>query len=130
MSVLINPGSGPVADGLGWSNTVTTAARTASEWLERMHADGLTDVELLTDPLALWDGEGRWTFHFRHKVTQVVVKLSTHGVDNIDAYCANRLFAPRVYWNGSSSAEPQLDDFAAPGFVQLKTFVPIEGEST
>lgn len=124
MSIIINPGSGPVDEvGEGWSNSYFTALKTAKEWLERMERDGLRDIELLDRVVD--DGDGRWEFRFRHKVTGVVVTLATHGIDDLDAYTKRHIFMPRVYWNGSSSSEPDLDDWKAPGFYAVKTFAPV-----
>jgi hypothetical protein len=61
-------------------------------------------------------------FTFRHAVTGTTVELEMHGIDNLQAYEDDHLFAARVYWNGSSLSEPELDDFAAPGFVAVHTF--------
>lgn len=125
MTILINPGSGPVADsGNGWTNTYETARELAVGWLKRMHHDeGMRDVELLEGH---GTRDGRWVFTFRHSVTNVEIELETHGVDHIDAYQAERVFAPRVYWNGSSSANPELEHFAARGFESVRTFRPVD----
>lgn len=128
-TILINPGSriGESEPGGGWTNTYTTALHTAHEWLARIHADGMTDVELL--PSEDTPREGRWTFRFRHTVTSAVVELKTHGIDNQDAYERQHLFAPRVYWRGSSTSDPQLEDFAADGFELVRTYRPRGGAS-
>lgn len=126
MTLIINPGSRIGETQQGWTNTEEKARAEAAKWLSNMHAEGMTDVELLdgcTD-----DGEGRWRFAFRHKVTGALVYLDTHGIDDMDAYLARCIFPPRVYWNGSSSSDPKLDDFAAPGFVPVKTFKASEQE--
>ena len=119
MTILINPGSGPVTEqGEGWTNTYEGAIAEAERWHQRMVDDGFGhDVELLSqdDPI---ERGGRWVFHFRHRVTGVVVELETHGIDDMDAYMRRHIFGARVYWNGSSCSSPELDDWAAPGFVQ------------
>lgn len=125
MSILINPGSHIGTDGDGWTNTEATARRKAAEWLERMQADGICDVELLPDAVAA--GEGRWSFKFLHTITGTVVWLEIDGIDNYDAYCKRHIFSPRVYWNGSSIGEPQIEDFAAEGFEVVKTLRPTGG---
>jgi hypothetical protein len=119
MTVLINPGSHIGEPGNGWTNTEATARAEAERWLARIHADGMTDVELLDGAT---EREGRWEFGFRHKVTGTCVKLETHGIDNMAAYERERIFTPRVYWNGSSTSNPELEHFAAPGFVAVYTF--------
>lgn len=123
MTVLINPGSGRIpARGQGWANTRAGAHAEARRWLVQMHKEGLIDVELLPDPT--YDGEGRWTFSYRHKVTGVVCLLKTHGITSLSAYEAEHLFAPRQYWRGSSCADPKLEDWLAPGWLPHLTFRP------
>ena len=119
MTVIINPGSRIGEPGTGWTNTEATARAEAERWLTRMHADGMTDVELADGATGR---EGRWVFSFRHAVTGTVVKLETHGIDDVRAYEKDHIFAPRIYWNGSSTSEPELEHFAAPGFVAVRTF--------
>lgn len=124
MSVLINPGSGGVpARGKGWTNTRAGAHDEAHRWLTRMHDSGLVDVELMPDPT--YDAaSGRWTFSYRHKVTGVVCLLQTHGITDLRAYAAEHVFTPRQYWCGSSSADPKLEDWLAPGWLPHLTFRP------
>jgi hypothetical protein len=114
---VINPGShlGDAQNAIGWTNTYDTAHATAEEWLARMRSEGLADIELYAADVT--EREGRWTFTFRHTVTGVKVELETHGIDDPDAYKRQFIFDPRVYWNGSSSANPSLEDFATPGYV-------------
>jgi hypothetical protein len=124
--LIINPGSHIGEPGEGWTNTVETARDTAVYWLSTMRATGMTDVELL-DGTA--EREGRWVFILRHAVTGTTVELEIHGIDNVAAYEKKHIFAPRVYWNGSSTANPKLEDFAAPGFVAVRTFKATGGET-
>lgn len=123
MSVLINPGSHIGGEPQGWTNTIEGARRRAGEWLDRMRSDGFVDIEMveLGDEV-----DGRWLFMFRHTITGVEVPLRIHGIDDLDAYMRQYIFDPRVYWNGSSSAEPDLDDFAAPGFAKTMTFTAVQ----
>jgi hypothetical protein len=118
--LIINPGSRIGEPGSGWTNTCEEARAEAGRWLDRMHADGMTDVELLDGSK---EEEGRWVFSFRHAVTGIVVKLMTHGIDNVQAYEREHIFTPRVYWNDSSISEPELEHFAAPGFKAVRTFI-------
>jgi hypothetical protein len=121
MTILINLGSGGIAaSGDGWTNTVETAVKLAREWHERMIADGIADVELNETPVC--EKEGRWEFIFKHRLTGVEVTLKTHGIDNMDAYTNMNVY-PRVYWNGSSSGQPSVEDFAAPGWRVHCSFV-------
>jgi len=122
-AIMINPGSHIGEPGEGWTNTLENARAEAERWLSQMRDDGICDVELLD--LAI-ENEGRWTFSFRHTVTGVVVELATHGIDNVEAYEKQHTFTPRIYWNGSSTSNPELEHFAAPGFEAVKTFT--EGE--
>lgn len=122
--MLINPGSKIAPTASGWSNTYERAQQEAARWLKSMHEDdGMTDVELVrSDPKCQ---SGRWAFYFRHKVTGVEVVLETHGIDDLDAYRKVAVFTPRIYWKGSSTGSPKVEDFAAPGFRVHKTFVPV-----
>lgn len=117
MTIIINPGArlGDAEAAHGWTNTFATAHATALEWLAKMHADGLVDVDICGADAT--EREGRWTFTYRHTVTGVKVELETHGIDDVEAYKRQHIFEPRIYWNGSSSANPSLEDFAAPGYV-------------
>lgn len=120
MTVIINAGSGGIATrGEGWTNTFAKARETAEEWLSRMHAAGMRDVQLFSG--AEYDN-GRWTFTFRHGVTGVKVTLKCDGIDNLDSYQKEHIFTPKIYWNGSSIGEPELDDFAADGFERVATW--------
>jgi hypothetical protein len=120
MTLLINPGSHIGEPGTGWTNTVEKARTEAEGWLAQMRADGFADVELLDGET---ESEGRWVFTFRHAVTGVTVDLETHGIDGMAAYTKEYIFGPRIYWNGSSCSNPELEHFAAPGFTAVRTFV-------
>ena len=120
MTLFMNPGSGGIpVRGEGWTNTFAKARQTAEEWLDRMRAEGMRDIGLFPGARHL---NGRWEFTFRHAVTGVKVTLECDGVDDMDAYVAERIFPPRIYWNGSSIGEPKLDDFAAEGFERVVTW--------
>ena len=120
MTILFNPGSHIGETQEGWTNTYETARAEAERWLAQMHAEGMTDVQLLPDGSG--PDEGRWTFTFVHQVTGVEVELETHGISDVDAYCKKHIFTPRVYWDGGSSSTPQLEDFVAPGFEPVRTY--------
>lgn len=122
MNVIIDPGSRIAAQsGNGWTNTYDGAASEAQKWLRQMQADGLTDI-VLTLPGVPAEDEGRWVFQYTHQITGVVITLETHGIDNWRAYEKQCIFSPKVYWNGSSCGEPELEHWAAPGFTAVKTF--------
>lgn len=117
--VLVNPGSGPVQSGEGWTNTRERAWQEAQRWHARMLADGLVDIVLLPE---VEEREGRWCYTFVHRVTETRVVLETHGIDDVEAYEKANVFAPRVYWNGSSCSAPCLDDWKAEGFAPVQTY--------
>jgi hypothetical protein len=122
MSILINPGAhiGPADE--GWTNTYEGALREAERWLERMREDGIgADIDLVI-PAEPVEHDGRWTFGFRHRVTGVTVELDTHGISDMAACTRRHIFGARVYWNGSSCSNPELEHWSAPGFVM--TFRP------
>jgi hypothetical protein len=120
--MLINPGTRIGGKSDGWTNTAEAARAEAERWLTRMAGDGLAEVELL-DEVNPVDG-GRWQFTFRHTITGTRVSLETHGINDLDAYRQQYTFDPKVYWNGSSSGDPTLGDFAAPGFEPVQTYKP------
>lgn len=124
MTLFINPGSGPIADSGegGWTNTVEHARLAAHRWLRILRREGFHDVEIVGERDA---GDGRWVFRFRHAITGVTVDLDTHGIDDMDAYLKERIFSPRTYWNGGSSSDPCLEDWAAPGFEPVQTWRPV-----
>ncbi|PWK81698.1 hypothetical protein C8D88_116109 [Lentzea atacamensis] len=118
---IINPGSRiHASSGDGWTNTYEGAVKEAQRWLKELRDDHIADVELVLPGVP---GEwGRWVFGFRHKVTGVTVSLETHGIDDWRAYEKQCVFSPKVYWNGSSCGQPQVEDWAAPAFTAIKTF--------
>jgi hypothetical protein len=117
MGIVVNPGArlGDAQAATGWTNTYATARAAAEEWLAKMYAEGIADVELIAADET--EREGRWTFTCRHSVTGVEAELETHGIDDVAAYERQHIFAPRIYWCGSSTGSPSLSDFAAPGYV-------------
>ena len=122
MTVIINPGSRIGGEPRGLTNTVEKAVEIARQWFDEMQQNGFTDIEI-GEPGA--EDDGRWPFMIRHLITGVEVKLLVHGIDDLDAYRRQYIFYPRIYWNGSSSAQPELDDFAAPGFAKAMTFLAV-----
>lgn len=117
--VIINPGTHIPPDSVdeGWTNTYEGALAEAEKWLRRMHNEGLADITM-TEPDDKEPVDGRWTFQFVHDVTGVTVELDTHGIAPIDRYMQGRWAYPRVYWNGSSTSNPELSQWAARGYVQ------------
>jgi len=121
MAMIINPGSGDIKEtGEGWTNTHAQAKRNAYDWFcKPMLEQGFTDITV-TDAGTCDDG--RWKFIFKHTVTKVEVELDIHGIDDLEAYQKEYIFAPRVYWNGSSSGSPELEQFAADGYQPVMTY--------
>lgn len=116
---IINAGATIGESDEGWTNTYETALVSANAWLEQMTTQGFRDIVMTPDPV---EREGRWRFTFRHTVTGVSVELETHGIDNLDAYRKKRIFDPKIYWRGSSCANPSIKDFAADGFEPVVTY--------
>lgn len=117
MAFIINPGSGHVAsEGEGWQNTEAGAIINAHRWYDRIKEDGIEDIILL--PACEYDNEGRWTFWFEHRLTCVKVELSTHGIiaEQLSAYRAEHIFYPRIYWDGSSSSNPEPENWLKDGY--------------
>jgi len=119
-TLVINPGSGAIpAAGDGWTNTVEGARVEAQHWLTLIRDAGIQDVEMHPQERATDDG--RWQFGFCHTITGKYVVLETHGIDNLAAYEKERIFPPRVYWNGSSSADLDITDWLLPGSEVVTT---------
>ena len=109
--IIINPGS-KLANG-----TEKQAVKNANDWVMEMRENGIRYVQIVGSPIP--DGRFRWTFALRHSLTGVEATLAIHGLSaqEVEEYAANNLGAqPRIYWNGSSSAEPQLEDFLTEGY--------------
>jgi hypothetical protein len=106
MTLIINSGS----ENTG--GTFEQAELNAKKFLEGCHDEGLFEVEMSFVEVR---ETGNFVFHFTHKVTGKVVELSTHGFT--DDECRQFMFNPRVYWNGSSTADPKIEDFMADGFT-------------
>lgn len=121
MNMIINPGSGAVeTSGEGWTNTHKQARVNAYEWFYKpMLEQGFTDIKVIDTKI---ERDGRWLFNFEHKITGKVVELEIHGIDNMEAYTKTHIFGSRVYWNGSSSSNPQLEQFAAEGYEPVMTY--------
>lgn len=86
------------------------AKKWANEWLENIRKH-CPEIEMRfvekTD-------SGNFLFKFRHPVTGVEASLETHGFTEEEYHSFT--FPPRVYWNGSSTAEPKAEDWLKEGF--------------
>jgi hypothetical protein len=123
MNFIINPGSEIATEAKGWTNTHAQAKKNAYSWFYKpMLEEGFTDIEV-TDTKE--ERDGRWLFIFKHTVTGKEVELEIHGIDDLKAYETQNIFTPRVYWNGGSSSNPELDQFAADGFKPVKTYTEV-----
>jgi len=123
MVMLINPGSGRLQSSTAWDNTEEQALKYVMDWFVRpMKDEGFIDLELIN--LHKQDDDGRWRFQVRHKITGKTVDIECHGINDLEAYQAENIFMPRVYWNGGSSSNPSIEDFAAKGFRPVITYVP------
>jgi len=111
MAIVINPGSENVG------GTFEQAEINAKRFLDSCHSEGLLEVEM---EFVKKRQTGNFDFRFTHKVTGKVVELSTHGFTEEE--CGNFLFKPRIYWNGSSTADPKIEDFMADGFTYRVEF--------
>lgn len=103
--VIINPGS----ENKG--GTLEQAQKWAALFLEDIHNKGILDVEM---KYVGRQDDGDYIFHFMHKVTKKVAVLETHGFSEDDV--KNFIFSPRQYWNGSSTANPCIEDFLEHGW--------------
>jgi len=111
--IIINPGSN-VSGG-----TLEQALINAQVWLDGLHRDGMKEVVIDPDPVY---EEGRWSFTFRHTVTEKTALLETHGLTEEETH--KLLFMPRVYWNGSSTADPSISDFLPSNWTYSITYHP------
>jgi len=122
MPIIINPGSGAIQTGSKWTNTHEVAKQNAYSWFYKpMLEQGFTDIKVEDTGK---EQDGRWLFIFKHEVTGVSVELEIHGIDNLKNYEDEFIFTPRVYWNGSSSSNPELRDFKADGFEPVMSYRP------
>jgi hypothetical protein len=105
MAIIINAGS----ENKG--GTFEQAEINAKEWLEIIHSQGFDEVEM---EFIEQHKDGDFQFNFTHKVTGKVATLEIHGFTKEE--CQNFRFHPRVYWNGSSNADPKIEDWLNDGF--------------
>ena len=91
--------------------TLEQAKINAENWLKNIHNEGFLDVEMSF--IERYD-DGECLFHFKHNVTKKVATLHIHGFTEEE--CERFTFHPRVYWNGLSCANPQIEDWLEDGF--------------
>jgi hypothetical protein len=90
MGIIINAG----CENKG--GTFEQAKINAEEWLKSIHEEGFLEVEM--------------SFVEQHKDGD----LEIHGFTKEE--CQKFTFHPRVYWNGSSTADPKIENWLADGF--------------
>ena len=104
-NVIINPGS----ENKG--GTFEQALTIAKEW----HENILSEFPEVTMSEKGVHCDGLWMFEFKHQVTGVTVHLQTHGFTR--EQCEKFIFQPRVYWNGSSTGDPRIEDWLTDEFT-------------
>lgn len=105
MGIIINAGS----ENKG--GTFEQAEKNAKEWLDNIHLEGFLEVEM---EFVEQHKDGDFQFNFIHKVTGKVATLEIHGFTK--EQCQKFMFHHRVYWNGSSTADPKIEDWLTDGF--------------
>jgi hypothetical protein len=124
MTLIINPGSSIGQQQEGFTNTHKQAKLHAYKWFyKQMLEKGFTDITVIDTKEEV---DGRWKFIFKHDITGKEVELEVHGIDNMDKYTDKYIFNPKVYWNGSSVSDPELEQFANEGFKPIMTYAPKE----
>ena len=87
--------------------TFKQAEINAKKWLKLIHDEGFKEVEMSF--IKQYENNGNFLFHFVHLITKKIATLEIHGFTKIE--CEAFLFHPRVYWNGSSTADPKIEDW-------------------
>lgn len=90
--------------------TFEQAVKNAKKWLKNINKE-FPEVEMSTEEKFV---DGDWEFVFTHKITGVSVLLHIHGFTEEE--CKNFVFRPRIYWNGSSTADPKVEDWLTDEF--------------
>jgi hypothetical protein len=90
--------------------TFEQAKVNAEKWLKNIHIEGFLEVEM---SFVKQYEDGNFLFNFIHGVTKKIATLETHGFTEEELKFR---FHPRVYWNGSSTADPKIEDWLEEGF--------------
>jgi len=106
MGIIINAGS----ENTG--GTLEQAKINAENWLKAIKANICVDDLEMTFVKQYEDGD--FLFEFKHLITGKVATLVTHGFTEEE--CKKFTQYPRVYWEGSSTADPKLEDWLADGY--------------
>lgn len=115
MAIIINAGS----ENKG--GTLEQAKINAQEWLESIHEEGFLEVEMAY--VEQYD-KGNFVFAFTHQVTKKAVALEIHGYTEDE--CKKFMFHPRVYWDGSSTGNPKIEDWLTDEFTYRIEYLPKE----
>lgn len=107
MPIIINPGS----ENKG--GTLNQAKINAKRWLKIVHNEGFKEVDMKF--IEQYPNNGNFLFHFTHKITKKVATLEIHGFT--EEQCKKFMFHPRVYWQGSSTADPKIEDWISKEFT-------------
>lgn len=99
--------------------TFKQALINAKEW-ESLIKKEYPEVEMTTNEDRCSDGD--WSFKFTHKVTGKCVELQIHGFTKEE--CEGFTFHPRVYWNGSSTADPKVEDWLTDNYTYRIVYEP------
>ena len=94
--------------------TLEQAKINAEEWLKSIHEEGFIDVEMTFKERYGEGGNFLFLFDFTHSVTKKVATLEIHGFT--EEQCQKFVLHPRVYWNGSSTANPKIEDWLSDEF--------------
>lgn len=95
--------------------TFEQAKINAEGWLKSIHEEGFIDVEMTFKEQYGEGGNLLFLFEFTHSVTQKVATLEIHGFT--EEQCQKFVLHPRVYWNGSSTANPKIEDWLSDEFA-------------
>lgn len=106
MGIIINPGS----ENKG--GTLKQAKINAEEWLKCVHDEGFLEVEM--EYIEQYK-DGNFLFNFKHNITKKVATLEIHGFTKEE--CQKFRFHPRVYWNGSSTSDPEIENWLTDEFT-------------
>lgn len=112
-TMIINPGS----ENKG--GTFKQALINAKEWEDLIKKE-YPEVKMTTNEDRCGDGD--WNFKFTHGVTGKCVELQIHGFTKEE--CKAFTFHPRVYWNGSSTADPKIEDWLTDDYTYRVVYEP------
>jgi len=113
--VIINAGS----ENKG--GTFEQALKNAKQWLRNIKRE-YPEVTMTTHKDICNDGD--YNFKFTHKVTGKCIDLQIHGFTKKE--CEQFVFHPRVYWNGSSTADPEISDWLTDDYTYKITYEKIK----